>query len=58
MTERGGGRIQPVFADACRRAGVRQSMSAIGNSADNALAESFQRDVQTRDASGPKALVQ
>jgi transposase InsO family protein len=30
-----------AFADACRRAGVRQSMSAIGSSADNALAESF-----------------
>jgi transposase InsO family protein len=30
-----------AFADACRRAGVHQSMSAIGSSADNALAESF-----------------
>lgn len=30
-----------AFADACRRAGVRQSMSAIGSSADNALADSF-----------------
>ncbi|MFB7599798.1 transposase [Streptomyces sp. NPDC056160] len=31
----------PAFADVCRQAGVRQSMSAIGSSADNALAESF-----------------
>jgi transposase InsO family protein len=29
-----------AFADACRQAGVRQSMSAVGSSADNALAES------------------
>ncbi len=30
-----------AFADICRQAGVRQSMSAIGSSADNALAGSF-----------------
>jgi transposase InsO family protein len=30
-----------AFADACRRASVVQSMSAVGSSADNALAESF-----------------
>ncbi|MGD3112357.1 integrase core domain-containing protein [Streptomyces sp. YGL11-2] len=30
-----------AFADACHTTGVRQSMSAIGSSADNALAESF-----------------
>ncbi|WTF48494.1 integrase core domain-containing protein [Streptomyces sp. NBC_01604] len=30
-----------AFADACRRAGVIQSMSAVGSSADNTLAESF-----------------
>ncbi|WP_399129910.1 transposase [Actinacidiphila sp. ITFR-21] len=29
-----------AFADACRQAGVTQSMSAVGSSADNALAES------------------
>ncbi|GGN64125.1 hypothetical protein GCM10011579_033220 [Streptomyces albiflavescens] len=30
-----------AFADACRRAGVIQSMSAVGNSTDHSLAESF-----------------
>ncbi|EDY54330.2 conserved hypothetical protein, partial [Streptomyces sviceus ATCC 29083] len=34
-------RASRAFADACNQAGVRQSMSAIGSSADNALAESF-----------------
>src|SRR6202008_4589640 len=29
-----------AFADACARAGIRQSMSAVGSSADNAAAES------------------
>lgn len=30
-----------TFAEARRSAGVRQSMSAVGSSADNALVESF-----------------
>lgn len=30
-----------AFAEACRSAGVRRSMSEVGSSADNALAESF-----------------
>ncbi|XMN10367.1 IS3 family transposase [Streptomyces griseobrunneus] len=30
-----------AFAEACRSAGARRSMSAVGSSADNALAESF-----------------
>lgn len=30
-----------AFAHACTAAGVRQSMSKVGSSADNALAESF-----------------
>ena len=30
-----------AFQDTCRRLGLRQSMGAIGTSADNALAESF-----------------
>ncbi|WTN37333.1 IS3 family transposase [Streptomyces sp. NBC_00631] len=40
-TDHGAPCTSRAFADACRQAGVRQSMSAIGSSADNALAESF-----------------
>ena len=40
-TDHGAQYTSRAFADACRKAGVRQSMSAIGSSADNALAESF-----------------
>jgi transposase InsO family protein len=46
-------------ADACRQAGVRQSMSAIGSSADNALAESFNATFKRETLQrGPKKLVQ
>ncbi|MFJ8197152.1 IS3 family transposase [Streptomyces sp. NPDC096152] len=40
-TDHGAQYTSRAFADACRRVGVRQSMSAVGSSADNALAESF-----------------
>lgn len=40
-TDHGAQYARRVFADACRRAGVIQSMSAVGGSADDALAESF-----------------
>ena len=30
-----------AFQDACKKLGVRQSMGAVGTSADNSLAESF-----------------
>ena len=40
-TDHGAQYVSRAFADACRQAGVRQSMSAVGSSADNALAESF-----------------
>ncbi|MET8221668.1 IS3 family transposase [Streptomyces hirsutus] len=40
-TDHGAQYTSRAFADACRRAGVRQSMSAVGSSADNAAAESF-----------------
>ncbi|MBX7553190.1 IS3 family transposase [Streptomyces sp. NPDC004232] len=40
-TDHGAQYTSRAFADACRRAEVIQSMSAVGSSADNALAESF-----------------
>lgn len=40
-TDHGAQYTSRAFAEACRSAGVRQSMSAVGSSADNALAESF-----------------
>lgn len=43
-----------VFADACRQAGVRQSMSAVGSSADNALAESFNATFKRETLQGRK----
>ena len=42
------------FADACRRAGVRQSMSAVGSSADNAAAESFNATFKRETLKGRK----
>jgi transposase InsO family protein len=40
-TDHGAQYTSGAFAEACRQAGIRQSRSAIGSSADNALAESF-----------------
>ncbi|MBJ3813161.1 IS3 family transposase [Streptomyces flavofungini] len=40
-TDHGAQYTSRAFADACRRAGVLQSMSAVGSSTDNAAAESF-----------------
>ncbi|CAL9370157.1 IS3 family transposase ISRhosp5 [Streptomyces sp. enrichment culture] len=42
-------------ADACREAGVTQSMSAIGSSADNALAESFNATCKRETLQGRRA---
>ncbi|MFD9459287.1 IS3 family transposase [Streptomyces sp. NPDC059985] len=44
-----------AFADACRRAGVRQSMGAIGSSADNALAESFNATFKRKTLQGRRS---
>jgi len=41
-----------AFADACHRAGVTQSMSAIGSSADNALAEAFNASLKRETLQG------
>jgi transposase InsO family protein len=43
-----------AFADACRRAGVTRSMSAVGSSADNALAESFNASLKRETLQGAK----
>uniref|UniRef100_UPI003570CA21 integrase core domain-containing protein n=1 Tax=Streptomyces longisporoflavus TaxID=28044 RepID=UPI003570CA21 len=43
-----------AFADACRRAGVLQSMSAVGSSADNAAAESFNASFKRETLKGRK----
>ncbi|MGW7201158.1 IS3 family transposase [Streptomyces chryseus] len=43
-----------AFAEACRSAGVRQSMGAIGSSADNALAESFNATFKRETLKGRK----
>ncbi|MFC8872748.1 IS3 family transposase [Streptomyces sp. NPDC057148] len=44
-----------AFADACREAGVTQSMGAIGSSADNALAESFNATCKRETLQGRRA---
>ncbi|WP_370804560.1 IS3 family transposase [Streptomyces sp. DvalAA-43] len=44
-----------VFADACERAGVRRSMSAVGSSADNAAAESWNASMKRETLKGAKA---
>ncbi len=44
-----------IFVQACRSAGVRQSMSAVGSSADNALAESFHATFKRETLQGRKS---
>ncbi|MEH0446787.1 MULTISPECIES: IS3 family transposase [unclassified Streptomyces] len=53
-TDHGAQYTSGAFADACRQAGVRQSMSAIGSSADNALAESFNATFKRETLQGRK----
>ncbi|GAB1692836.1 transposase [Krasilnikovia sp. M28-CT-15] len=45
-----------VFAAACQAAGVRQSMSKMGSSADNALAESFNATFERETLQGRRAF--
>ncbi|WP_373302553.1 IS3 family transposase [Streptomyces gelaticus] len=54
-TDHGAQYCSRAFADACRRAGVTQSMSAIGSSADNALAESFNATCKRETLQGRRA---
>ena len=52
-TDHGSGQYtSKAFAAACRTAGVRQSMSAVGGSADNALAESFNATLKRETLQG------
>ncbi|MFC3237265.1 IS3 family transposase, partial [Streptomyces nitrosporeus] len=53
-TDHGAQYTSRAFADACNQAGVRQSMSAIGSSADNALAESFNATFKRKTLQGRK----
>nr|WP_237558087.1 IS3 family transposase [Streptomyces sp. SID5470] len=53
-TDHGAQYTSRAFADACRQAGVRQSMSAIGSSADNTLAESFNATFKRETLQGRK----
>jgi transposase InsO family protein len=54
-TDHGAQRTSRAFADACRRAGVIQSMSAVGGSADNALAASFNATCKRETLQGRRA---
>ena len=45
-TDQGGEYTGEVFAQACRRAGVTQSMGRTGSALDNAAAESFNSTVE------------
>ncbi|MFE0040320.1 IS3 family transposase [Streptomyces sp. NPDC059015] len=53
-TDHGAQYTSQAFADACRQAGVRQSMSAIDSSADNVLAESFNATFKRETLHGRK----
>ncbi|MET8966111.1 integrase core domain-containing protein [Streptomyces sp. NPDC004074] len=53
-TDHGAQYTSRAFADACRQAGIRQSMSAIGSSVDNALAESFNATFKRETLQGRK----
>ncbi len=53
-TDHGAQYTSRAFAEACRSAGVRRSMSAVGSSADNALAESFNATFKRETVQGRK----
>ncbi|MFD5521080.1 IS3 family transposase [Streptomyces sp. NPDC127066] len=53
-TDRGSQYTSRAFAEICRSAGVRQSMGAVGSSADNAAAESFNAGFKRETLKGRK----
>jgi transposase InsO family protein len=55
-TDHGAQYTSKAFAQACTAAGVRQSMSAVGSSADNALAESFNATFKRETLQGRRAF--
>jgi transposase InsO family protein len=55
-TDHGGQYTSKAFAAACAAAGVRQSMSAVGSSADNAAAESFNAAFKRETLQGRRAF--
>ncbi|GAA2602824.1 hypothetical protein GCM10010435_97360 [Winogradskya consettensis] len=55
-TDHGAQYTSKTFAAACAAAGVRQSMSAVGSSADNALAESFNASFKRETLQGRRAF--
>jgi len=55
-TDHGAQYTSKAFAAACAAAGVRQSMSAVGSSADNALAESFNASLKRETLQGRRAF--
>ncbi|MEV0013000.1 IS3 family transposase, partial [Streptomyces sp. NPDC047973] len=54
-TDHGAQYTSRIFAEACRSAGVRRSMSTVGSSADNALAESFNATFKRETLRGRKS---
>lgn len=54
-TDHGSQYTSRAFAEICRSAGVRQSMGAVGSSADNAAAESFNAAFKRETLKGRKA---
>jgi transposase InsO family protein len=55
-TDHGAQYTSQAFAEACTAAGVRQSMSAVGSSADNAAAESFNATFKRETLQGRRAF--
>ncbi|WP_190078794.1 IS3 family transposase, partial [Streptomyces daghestanicus] len=54
-TDHGAQYTSRAFGQACRSAGVRRNMSAVGSSADNALAESFNATFERETLQGRKS---